>query len=176
MDRFALHTLSCRYSAGRIPRHAALNDIIRRALLAAGIPAQLEPAGLDRGDGKRPDGITIFPYTRGRCLVWDATCVDTFGPSHLTRSAIAAGSAASEAESRKTKKYADLAARFFFQPVAVETSCVLGPSTRDFLRDLGTKVAIAHNDVRERTWLLQRISLAVVRGNAHCVLSSSRSL
>ena len=29
---------------------------------AAGFPSQLEPVGLERGDGKRPDGITLFPF------------------------------------------------------------------------------------------------------------------
>ena len=43
----------------------------------------LEPSGLDRGDGKRPDGITVNPYSRGRCLIWDATCVNTFASSKL---------------------------------------------------------------------------------------------
>ena len=28
----------------------------------AGFPSQLEPVGLDRGDGKRPDCITLFPF------------------------------------------------------------------------------------------------------------------
>ena len=65
VDRYGLHPLSCRFSAGRFPRHSALNDIIRRALSSAGFNAVLEPFGLDRGDGKRPDGITVFPFSRG---------------------------------------------------------------------------------------------------------------
>ena len=60
-------------SAGRFPRHSALNDIIKRALDAAGFPFQLEPVGLDRGEGKRPDGITLFPFQSGKSLIWDAT-------------------------------------------------------------------------------------------------------
>ncbi|XP_029656497.1 uncharacterized protein LOC115230450 [Octopus sinensis] len=55
------HPLSCTRSAGRFPRHSAANDIIKRAMDAAGFHSQLEPAGLDRGDGKRPDGVTIYP-------------------------------------------------------------------------------------------------------------------
>ena len=79
----------------------------------------LEPSGLDRGDGKRPDGITVYPYSRGRCLIWDATCVNTFASSNLIRAALAAGSVADVAEVRKI---AELGRRFIFQPVAVETS------------------------------------------------------
>ena len=55
------HPLSCRFSAGRIPHHSALNDVVRPGFSAAGIPSMLEPSGLDRGDGKRPDGITVYP-------------------------------------------------------------------------------------------------------------------
>ena len=55
VDRYSLHPLSCRLSAGRLPRHSALNDIIKRALSSAGFNAVLVPVDLDRGDGKRPD-------------------------------------------------------------------------------------------------------------------------
>ena len=58
----------------------------------------LEPSGLDRGDGKRPDGMTVYPYSRGRCLIWDATCVNTFASSNLIRAALTAGSDADAAE------------------------------------------------------------------------------
>ena len=43
---------------------------------------------------------------------------------------------------------------------------MFGESTLVFLRYVGSRIASAKGDVRERTWLLQRISLAVVRGNA----------
>ena len=38
MEARGLHGLSCRYSAGRHPRHAALNDVIRSAFQSAGVP------------------------------------------------------------------------------------------------------------------------------------------
>ena len=41
VDIFGTHPLSCRFSAGRIPRHSALNDVVRRGLSAAGIPSML---------------------------------------------------------------------------------------------------------------------------------------
>ena len=54
-------------------RHATINDIIHHILSAAGILAQLEPPGLSRSDGKRPDGKSLVPWESGRPLVWDAT-------------------------------------------------------------------------------------------------------
>ena len=58
------------------------HDIIKRALSSAGFNAVLEPVGLDRGDGKHPDGITVFPFSRRKCLIWDSTCVNSFSPQH----------------------------------------------------------------------------------------------
>ena len=75
------HGLSCRKSAGCHFHHAALNDIIHRALSAAHIPSHLEPSGLAQADGKRPNGITLAPRKCGQLLVWDATCPDTY--AHL---------------------------------------------------------------------------------------------
>ena len=132
MDAFGTHPLSCRISAGRIPRHSVLSDVIRRGLSAAGIPSMLEPSGLDRGDGKRPDGITVYPYSRDRCLIWDATCVNTFSSSNLIRAALAAGYVADAAEVRKIAKYAKLGRSFIFQPVAVEMYGAMGKSTIQF--------------------------------------------
>ena len=166
VDNRGLHPLSCRRSAGRFPRHSALNDVVRRSLDAAGIPSCLEPAGLDRGDGKRPDGLTLFPFSRGKSLVWDATCVDTFSATNVCTSATEAGSAAAKAEHTKTAKYAALSDRFVFQPVAVETSGAIGPSTLAFLRGVGLRISCARVEPRETEWLLQRVSLAIVRGNA----------
>ena len=125
VTRLGLHALSCKKSAGRFPRHAQLNDLVKRGLSAAGIPSALEPVGLDRGDGRRPDGLTTFPFTRGRCLAWDATCTDTFADSAVAACAVDAGSAARSAEVRKMQRYATLASQYLFVPLAVETSGVI---------------------------------------------------
>jgi hypothetical protein len=68
VDYSGVHGLSCRSSRGRIPRHTALNGIVHRALATANVPATLEPRGLCRGDGKRPDGMSITPWFRGKTL------------------------------------------------------------------------------------------------------------
>ena len=174
IDEFGLHPLSCRHSAGRFPRHAALNDVIKRGLEAAGFPSQLEPVGLDRGDGKRPDGLTLFPFKSGKALVWDATCTDTFSPGNIVSSAVDPGAAARSAEENKVRKYAALTDRYHFVPVAVETSGVLGPLSLSFLKDIGLGAARQRHEPRECEWLFQRISLAIIRGNAHSILSAGR--
>ena len=59
VDGSGIHGLSCRWSEGRHHRHSALNDIVFRALSAAKVPSRLEPSGIYRSDGKRPDGMSI---------------------------------------------------------------------------------------------------------------------
>ncbi|KAJ4428389.1 hypothetical protein ANN_24409 [Periplaneta americana] len=82
-DIYGHHALSCARSKDRIPRHTSLNDIIKRSLTSCGIPSLLEPPGISRADGKRPDGLTLIPWSRGKSLIWDSTCIDTLAPSHL---------------------------------------------------------------------------------------------
>ena len=176
VDRLGHHGLSCRYSAGRFPRHANLNDVVKRGLTAAGIPSWLEPVGLDRGDGRRPDGITVFPYSRGKCLCWDATCIDTFSASAVMESALEPGSAARAAEDCKRERYSELSERYIFQPLAVETSGVLGPSSGKFLAQLGQRITSVTGERRESEWLRQRGSLAVARGNAVSILATGSVL
>ena len=105
VDPLGTHGLSCRWSEGRHPRHAAVNDIIHRTLTAANIPSRLEPSGLYRSDGKRPDGCSILPWRCGKVLVWDATCPDTHAPSHLSAAVRGAGVVAAQAEQLKMAKY-----------------------------------------------------------------------
>ncbi|GBP19946.1 hypothetical protein EVAR_11336_1 [Eumeta japonica] len=80
----------------RFPRHHALNDIIRRALISGNVSCALERPGLGRSDGKRPDRLTLIPWQNGRCLIWNVTCVNTFAVSQLNNTL---RKAASEAES-----------------------------------------------------------------------------
>ena len=124
VNDLATHGLSCRWSEGRHTRHSSLNDIIHRALSAAKIPARLEPSGVARSDGKRPDGISMVPWKEGKLLVWDATCRDTLAPSHLSTA----------------KKYSSLGAKYFFVPVAYESLGVFGAETLSFLKDLGHRL------------------------------------
>ena len=49
VDAQGLHAMVCKKAPGKIARHHVFNDIIWRAVGAAGIPAVKEPSGLDRG-------------------------------------------------------------------------------------------------------------------------------
>ncbi|KAI5743815.1 hypothetical protein M8J77_022482 [Diaphorina citri] len=91
VDERGHHALSCEKSGGRYYRHAEVNGIIQRALTSINIPAQLEPVGLSRSDGKRPDGATVIPWSMGQSLVWDFTCRDTLANSYINQTKKEAG-------------------------------------------------------------------------------------
>ena len=131
-----------------------------------------EPPGLDRGGGKRPDGATMVPWARGRCLLWDATCPDTLAPSHVQSSATMAGSAAAAAEQKKATKYTPLAIAHEFVPVAIETMGTWGARGAAFISEVGRRIAEATGDPRSAAFLKQRLALAVQRGNAAAVLGT----
>ena len=87
VDHIATHGLSCHWSEGQHSCHEAFNDVIHRALASAKVPSRLEPSGLFRSDGKCPDGCSILPWKSEKMLVWDATCLDTYAPSHISAAA-----------------------------------------------------------------------------------------
>ena len=107
-----------------MPRHQVLNDLIWRALANAGVPSTKEPSGMSRTDGKRPDGLTLIPWQRGKPLAWDITVVNTLADSYISADPLSQASVAEMAAERETLKYAILPTNIIFQPVAFET---LGP-------------------------------------------------
>ncbi|XP_063394325.1 uncharacterized protein LOC134679354 [Cydia fagiglandana] len=162
------HALSCRRCAGRHPRHHALNDTIQRALRSAGVPSVLEPPGLSRTDGKRPDGLTLVPWERGRCLVWDATCVSTFAASHISRTSRVAGAAAETQADLKRQKYA-----YIVVPFSVETAGCWSADAKRFTRDLGRRLRQKGEGPRSESFLVQRLSVVIQRGNAASIMAKA---
>ena len=174
VSQSATHGLSCKRSAGRHYRHSAVNDIIHRALVAAHVPSRLEPLGLYRSDGKRPDGISTVPWKCGQLLVWDATCPDTFAPSYSTIAAQQVGAVAQQAEDKKMQKYKHLDSCHFFTPVAIETTGVFGPRTNDFLKELGHRLRQVSGEANSFSYLTQRLSVAIQRGNSASVMGTMK--
>ena len=115
----------------------------------------------------------VLPWSSGRVLVWDATCPDTFAPSHLHLASREAGAVANQAEQLKRAKYAELAATHHFTPVAVETTGVFGKEAQAFLRELGRRIRVETGEPLSFHYLQQRISVAVQRGNAAAVLGTT---
>jgi len=153
---FCCGRVVCKRDAGRSARHRALNDLIARSFAAARVPVTKEPAGLSRMDGKRPDGLTLVPWQRGKSLCWDVTVICSLAESYVNEAASEAGAAVEVAASRKEEKYADLDSRYLFEPNAVETLGVLN-SANSLLKEIGNKISLNTGESREVSFLHQRI-------------------
>ena len=119
----------------------------------------IELIGLYRSDGKRPDGISVVSWKNGKLLVWDATCPDTFAPSHSSLASGKAGAVAAQVEVRKYSKYCHLDSSYTFVPVAIETSGAMGPRSTEFLRELGYCLKQATGEVKASTYIPPATSL-----------------
>ena len=62
-----------------------------------------------------------------------------------------------------------------FEPLAIETTGVYGKTSAKFVAEIGRRIAGRTGDIRETAWLRQRLSIAVVRGNAVSVLATGGS-
>jgi hypothetical protein len=172
MDPRGAHSLACRKSAGRHSRHAAVNEVVSRAFVRAGIPVVKEPSGLIPGSSLRPDGATIIPWSGGRCLAWDVTCPDTVAASYVTSCATMAGAAAENAATLKCQKYSQLSTTHAFVPLVFETFGPHSQETLSVLNTLGGRIITKTGDPRERMFMFQQLSMAVQRGNVACFVNS----
>ncbi|KAH0818145.1 hypothetical protein GEV33_004647 [Tenebrio molitor] len=167
VDEIGTHGLSCFKSSGRFSRHTEINSIINRSLTSIHVNSTLEPNGLSRDDGKRPDGMTLVPWIKGQPLVWDVTVVDTLADSYVLKSSEVSGSAAEMACKRKHSKYSSIiSSNYVFKGLAFET---LGPWCKeaiDFINVIGNRLIAESGDSKSKKFLFERISLAIQRGNA----------
>lgn len=169
------HGLKCKNKAGRHALHTEINCILKRALSSADVPSKLEPPGLARDDGKRVDGMTLIPWSKGSTLIWDATCTDTFAPSNINFSKREAGRAAEDKARRKVKKYESLINQnYLFVPFSVETMGPWSHEAMSFFNDLSKMMILKTNEPRTKSFLMQRLSMAIQRGNAAAVMGTFR--
>ena len=131
----------------------------------------MEPTGLLRNDGRRPDGVTMLPWSRGRSLAWDLTCVHRLAASHLSKGRQEGSSVATAKEAIKRQHYNDIPSCYILEPLAIETLGGIGDSSWAFLRTFGQRIQEQTGEKRSFA-CLQRLSIAVQRGNAVCILES----
>jgi hypothetical protein len=130
------------------------------------VNSTLERNGLSWDNGKRPAGITLVPWIKGQPLVWDVTIVDTLADSYVLKTEIS-GFAAEMACKCKHSKYSSIIwSNYIFKDLAFET---LGPWCKeaiDFINVIGERLIAESGDSKSKKFLLERISLAIQRGNA----------
>jgi hypothetical protein len=131
------------------------------------VNSTLEPNGLSRDDGKRPDGMTLVPWIKGQPLVCDVTVVDTLADSYVLKSSEVSGFAAEMTCKRKHSKYSSIISlNYVFKGLAFET---LGPWCKeaiDFINVIGNRLIAESGDSKSKKFLFERISLAIQRRNA----------
>jgi hypothetical protein len=172
VDERGLHGLSCLRGIGRLSRHNHINDIICRALTSAAMPVMKEPTGLIPGTDLRPDGLTLIPWSSGRCLTWDVTVIDTLAPSNLNHSVHLSGSAAEAAAELKIRKYSALATSHHFVPFAIETLGPICKTASDLISEISLRSSERSGEPRESAFLFQKLSIAVQRGNCAALHST----
>ena len=108
----------------------------------------LEPRGLYRTDGKRPDGVTMIPWEMGKQLVWEVMVVDALAPSRLNQCSLCnPGITSTEAEARKIEKCHELIdSGYIFQPVALEVQGSLGETSGISITRLCKMLCRSHDD------------------------------
>ena len=167
VDARGLHCFSCLKITGKTTRHNLLNDIVWRTMTRAKIQSIKEPLSLENS-GRKPDGASLIPWQRGRCVTWDVTVADTYAKSYIGQTSSCVGAAAERAASRKVEKYNFLRDTYIFIPLACETTGVWCTEGAEFLNELGRRTSIITGDKHETAYLFQRLSVAIQRGNAAC--------
>ena len=84
----------------------------------------------------------------------------------IQATAISAGAAAEKASDNKRVKYNDLTTTHIFVPIAVETNGAWCSQSAQFIEDLGRRISAVTNELLETTYLYQRLSVSLQRGNA----------
>ena len=116
--------------------------------------------------------MTITPWRSGRSLVWDVTCPDTLAVSYRNRASVGAGLVAALAEEKKSEKFAHLSSHYHFVPFAIETLGTFGPAATALIKELSFKGRRESGEDRFGSFLVQRLSIAMQRGNASSVLGT----
>jgi hypothetical protein len=165
VDASGVHSLVCKHASGRINRHQNINDIIARAFASADIPVTKEPNGLSIVDNRRPDGLTLLPWRKGKPLTWDVTVICPLAQSYVNKYTTP-GAAAELAATRKTDKYASLPNSYSFLPIAFENLGAINDSAISLISDIGRKISVKSNEPRESNFLFQRLSVTLQRFNS----------
>ena len=99
-----LHPLSCRFRAGRFPKHFAINSIIKDHLTPqAFTPFSNRSASIDATAEDQLSGV--FPFKGDKALAWYATCTESLSTSNLYSTNLNPGSASRAAEDLKRRTY-----------------------------------------------------------------------
>jgi len=110
--------------------------------------------------------LTLYPCQAGKALTWDVTVICPLAESYVDTAAQDAGAVAELAAAGKTARYAALESRYLFQPIAVESPGPINCSAVSFLSGPGRRIAEVSGEIRDGSFLLQRLSVLIKRFTA----------
>ena len=165
------HFLSCEMlHRGEVNvRHDSVSSALYHCALTMGVPARLEPRGLDPKSDKRPDLLLSLP---GRRIITDIAIVHPLAPGRVRykESHTTLGSAR-RMETRKRRHYADLVTMHHYQlhPFVMEKCGGMAPAAVRLV-----KIMAEAGEAHLRLWakedvvreLLHTVAVAVQRGGA----------
>ena len=142
------------------------NYIIWRLIKQAQVPSTKEPLGLTTRDNRRPDSVTLLPWSIGKPIAWDVTIPDTFADSHINATSTQARRVYPNiAVNSKTAKYVDLTATHVFMTIANETAGSWNQRANDDTEDICRCISIITEEPLQSIHLFQCISGAIQHGN-----------
>ncbi len=100
--------------------------------------------------------------------------MDTLATSYVNLTSNETGAAADLAERIKHNHYIDLKERYIFTPIPFESLGSVGPETELFLKKIGKHMKRKSGEPRSLDFLLQRISIAIQRGNSGSIRNTFR--
>ena len=86
--------------------------------------------------------------------------------SYVAAAAHGRGEVAELAAARKCEKYAELSTAYTFLPIAVETLGPMNESAYRFFEGLGRRICYVTGDIRDVSFIFQRLSVTIQRFNA----------
>ena len=130
--------------------NAMLNDIIWRSIKRAQIPTHTEPTGNVSQGSKRPDGVTMIPWARGKPLAWDVIVSDTYVESHIISTSAEAGAAAKRAAAIKTTKFSDITSTHIFYPISIKTAGSWDVEAVELMEEIGRRTTVGSQTMSNR--------------------------
>jgi len=99
-------------------------------------------------------------------MALDVTVPDTYAESNIGSTATKPGAAVHKTAQNKIDKYSKLASTHIFYLFAIETAGTWHEMAIELTQEIRRRIITITEDTRETTFLFQRFSMALQRGNA----------
>jgi hypothetical protein len=174
LDRFGIHSLTCKTKGDMISRHNAVRNVILEYCKEAGLNAEPETPNLLGNDKRRPADVLIknFSLNADHCL--DVAITSPLQPKYINGASKTDGHAATDYYKFKLSKYSEeiVAANLVFKPIIFETFGRIAEESLPTLIKIASIRADRFSTPRPKSIqkFYQRLSVALQIRNANMVL------